>query len=94
MYAACCFCPILTELQFSRQILTELPHMKLGENLSKGSRAAPCERMCGQTDIAKLVVAFRKHKKTGNDKMVAILRIKLQLSLHQVFVVSRVYSTL
>jgi len=33
-------------------------------------------------------------KQTRNDKMVAILTIKLQLSLHQVFVVSWVFSRL
>ena len=58
MYAACCFCQFLTEFPFSRQILIKLPRIKLGENPSNWRRVAACERMCGQTDMAKLVVAF------------------------------------
>jgi len=58
MYASCCFCSILTELQFSRQILMKLPHTKFGENPSKGSRTSACEGMCERTDMAKLVFAF------------------------------------
>ena len=45
MYAACCFCLILTEPQISRQILIKLPHIKLGESPSSWSRAAACVRI-------------------------------------------------
>jgi hypothetical protein len=68
MYAACCFCPISTDLQLSLQILIKLRHTKLGKNPCNGSRVAACERKCGQTDMAKLVVGFRMPKKTGNEK--------------------------
>ena len=78
--------PLPSELQFLGQILIKLPDIKLHENASNGSRVD------GQTDMAKLIVAFRMRtcqlRREVTEKMVAILTIKLQLDLHQVFVVS------
>ena len=46
---------ILMKLEFSRQISEKSPNIKFHENPSSGSRVVPC----GQTDMTKLIVAFR-----------------------------------
>ena len=38
--------------------------MKFNENLSSGSRAAPCRKADGHTDMTKLTVAFCKFANT------------------------------
>jgi hypothetical protein len=43
------------KFEFSRQILEKHSNVKCHENPSGGSRVVPC----GQTDITKLIVAFR-----------------------------------
>jgi hypothetical protein len=45
----------LMKLEFSQQIFEESSNIKFHDNSSNGNRVVPC----GQTDIAKLIVAFR-----------------------------------
>jgi len=51
------FCPILTELQFSRHIFNTLPNTKFHENPFSGSHADTC----GQTDMTKKMDAIRDY---------------------------------
>jgi len=44
---------------FSRQIFEHYPNIKFHENPSSESRDFPCGGTDGQTDITKLIVAFR-----------------------------------
>ena len=48
-------CPILTKLEFSRQIFVKYSNIEFHENPSFGCCVVPC----GRTDMMKLVVAFR-----------------------------------
>jgi hypothetical protein len=41
--------------EFSRQIFEEVSNIKFNQNPSSGSQVVPC----GQTDMTKLIVAFR-----------------------------------
>ena len=43
------------KLEFYLQIVEKYSDVELHENLSNGSRVVPC----GQTDMTKLIVAFR-----------------------------------
>ena len=43
------------KLEFSRQIFGKSSNIKFNQNASSGSRLIPC----GQTDMTKLIVAFR-----------------------------------
>ena len=56
-------CPILTKLEFSRQIFEKSSNIKFHENPSSGSRVVPCgqtdRRTDGRTDMTKLIVVFR-----------------------------------
>ena len=47
----------------SQQIFEERSNIKFYQNLSSGSRIFPCELMDGQTDMAKLILAFRNFAK-------------------------------
>ena len=47
------------KLEFSWQIFEESSNVKFNENLSSGSRVITCGLAGGQTDLTKLVVAFR-----------------------------------
>jgi len=50
------------KLEFSRKIFEKCSNIKFNENPSSGSRVVPCERMDGQngqTEMTKLIVAFR-----------------------------------
>jgi len=47
--------PILMKLEFSRQVFEKYSNIKFHENPFSGSRVV----LCGQTDMKKLVVAFR-----------------------------------
>jgi len=49
-------CPILTKLEFSRQIFVKHANIEFHENPSFGCRVVPC----GRTDMTKPIVAFRK----------------------------------
>ena len=46
-------------LEFSEQIFKKFSNIKFPENPSSGSRVVPRERTDRQTDITKLIVAFR-----------------------------------
>jgi hypothetical protein len=45
---------MLMKFEFSRQIFEKVSNIKFYQNPSSGSRVVPC----GQTDMAKLIVAF------------------------------------
>ena len=47
---------ILIKIALPQNIVEEYSKIKFHENTSSGSRVAPC----GQTDMTKLIVAFRK----------------------------------
>jgi hypothetical protein len=47
------------KLEFSRQILEKFTTIKFHEKPSCGSRVVPYGRTDSQTDISKLIVAFR-----------------------------------
>jgi hypothetical protein len=51
------------KLEYSRQVFEKHSNIKFPENPSSGSRAVPCggrdRRTDGQTDMTKLIVAFR-----------------------------------
>ena len=52
-------CKILMTLEFSRQICEKYSNIKFHQNPSSGSRVVPRGRTDGQTDMTKLIVAFR-----------------------------------
>jgi hypothetical protein len=52
-------CQICMQLEFSRQIFQKYSNIKFHENLSSRSRV-PCD---GQTDMKKLILAFRNFAK-------------------------------
>jgi hypothetical protein len=56
-------CPILTKLEFSRQIIEKYSNIELYENPSSGRQVVPCERTYvhadGRTDMTNVIVAFR-----------------------------------
>jgi hypothetical protein len=43
------FCPVLTELEFSRQVWMSVPNIKFHENPPSGSRVVSCGRTDGPT---------------------------------------------
>ena len=47
------------KLEFSWQIFEKYSNITFHENPSSGSRVVPYGRMDGQTDMMKLIVAFR-----------------------------------
>jgi hypothetical protein len=47
------------KLEFSRQSFANYSNIKLNENPSSGSRVVTCGRTDRQTDVTKLIVAFR-----------------------------------
>ena len=47
------------KLEFFRRIFEESSNIKFYQNPSTGSRVIPCGQTDGQTDITKLIVAFR-----------------------------------
>ena len=51
------------KLEFSRQIFQKYLNIKFYENPSGGNRVVPCGRTDGQTDMTKLIVAFRSFAK-------------------------------
>ena len=47
------------ELEFSRHIFEKYSNTKFHEKSSSGSRAVPCGRTDGHTDMTELIDAFR-----------------------------------
>ena len=45
--------------EFSRQILEKYSKIKFNENPSRGARVVPHQRTDGETEMRKLIVAFR-----------------------------------
>jgi hypothetical protein len=64
------YCQILMKLEFSRQNFIKFLNTTFHENPSSGSRVVPYRRTDGQTDMTKLIIAFRNfakaHKKVLN----------------------------
>jgi hypothetical protein len=54
---------ILMKFEFYRQIFEKVSNINFHQNPSSGSRVVPC----GQTDMAKLIVAFRNFAKAPNN---------------------------
>jgi len=50
---------ILMKLEFSGQIFKKSSNIKFHENPSSGSRVVLCGQTDGQTDVTKVIVAFR-----------------------------------
>jgi len=50
---------LVSELEFSLQILEKCTNIKFYENPSSGSRVVPCGMADRDTDMTKLIVAFR-----------------------------------
>jgi hypothetical protein len=50
------------KLEFSRQIFEKYTSIKFHENPSSGRRVVPCGQMDGQTDMTKLIAAFRNFR--------------------------------
>jgi hypothetical protein len=50
------------KLEFSRQIFEKYTSIKFHENPSSGRRVVPCGQMNGQTDMTKLIAAFRNFR--------------------------------
>jgi len=62
MSSICYSCPILTELEYSRQVFVKYSNIELYENPSFDCRVVPC----GWTDMTKPIVAFRKFATVSN----------------------------
>jgi len=56
--STCFSCPILMELEFSRQIFETLKYL-FHEKTSSGSRVVSCGQTDSRTDMTKSIVAFR-----------------------------------
>jgi len=50
-------------LEFSRYVLDKYSNIKFHEKPYSGCRVVPCGQMDGQTDMRKLIVAFRNFAK-------------------------------
>jgi hypothetical protein len=64
VYWSSCKMPVMfvrfvKKLEFSWQSFEKYTNLKLHENPSSGSRVLTCGQTDGQTDITKLIVAFR-----------------------------------
>jgi len=59
-------CRILMKLEFCRQCFEKYSNIKYHKNPSSGSRVVPCGQTDGQTDITKLIVAFRDFANAPN----------------------------
>jgi len=55
------------KLEFSRQIFKKSSNIKFHKNPSSGGRVVPCGRTDGQTDMTKLIVAFRNFANAPSD---------------------------
>jgi hypothetical protein len=57
-------------LEFSRQIFEKSSNIKFHENPYSGSRVVPSGRTDRQTDMTKLIIAFRNFEKALKHEMV------------------------
>jgi hypothetical protein len=64
MCSALYSCPILTKLEFSRQIFEIFSNIIFHENSPSGSRVVPDGQTDAWTDMTKLIVAFRNFVKS------------------------------
>jgi len=61
------------QLEFSRQLNEKYSNIKFHENPLIGSRIVPCGWTGGQTDITKLIVAFRNIASAPKKKKKTVL---------------------
>jgi len=61
-------------IDFSGKSFQKYFNTKLRDNPSSGSRFDPCRRMDGQTDMTKLIVAFRKFANAPKNVLKSLLR--------------------
>jgi len=55
------------KLEFSGEIFEKFPDIKFHERLSSGSRVVACGRTDMETDMTKLIVAFRNFANAPKD---------------------------
>jgi len=74
------------KFEFSRKIFEKFLHIKFHENPSSGSRVVPCGRTDGrtggQTDMTKLIVAFRNFAKALKNPLwlFSLLEYRIRIS--------------
>jgi hypothetical protein len=62
------------KLEFSRQIFRKYSYIKCHKNSSSDSRIVPCGRTDTQSDMTKLLVAFRNSANAPEDKTSSLPR--------------------
>ena len=72
------------ELEFSRQIFVKSSNIKFNQNPFIGSRDVPYGQADGQTDMTKLIVAFRKFANAPKNGLFESMKIKATV-LHLCF---------
>jgi hypothetical protein len=70
-------CHIVMKLEFSRHISEKSSNIKFYENLSSWSRVVPC----GQTDMKRLIIAFRNFAKAPRKS--SYIYTYIQCTLHR-----------
>jgi len=65
------------KLEYSRQTFEEASNIKFNDNPSSRSRVVPCGRTDGQTDMSKVIIAFRN---SANAPRNHTLNLKTHLS--------------
>jgi hypothetical protein len=60
------------KLQFLRWIFEKISNVRFNQNPSSGSRVVSCGRTEGQTDMTKLIVAFRNFANAPKNQFTAI----------------------
>jgi len=62
---------LTTDLKFFYRFFEQPSNIKFYQNPSSGSRVAPCGQTDRQTDMTKLIVAFRNFTKASNNVFVS-----------------------
>jgi hypothetical protein len=83
------FLQILMKLEFSRQLNEKYSNIKFYENPSIGSRVVHCGWTGGQTDITKLIVAYRNFASAPKKKKMTVLPNKCDAKSQGTSVISR-----
>ena len=74
MQSVRCFCLIWNTFSVSRQIVTEVPTIKLNVNSCCGNRAYTCGQTDRQADMTNLTGAFRDHANSPSNIMYNFIR--------------------